>query len=318
MKQPISKLTYRVRNWSEYNKNLCRRGSLDVWIEPKTLDAWYAVESKHGVGRPRRYSDTAIMTALLLAAVFHLPLRAAQGFLVSLVSKLDHQPVEIPNYSTLCRRRKSLTSFLEDTPISANALQLVVDSTGLKIFGEGEWKVRQHGYSKRRTWRKLHLAVDASTHVITAADVTENDVHDSAMLEPLLKQIPAPIASVAGDGAYDQRVCYAVLAKRDTVGIIPPRKNARIWQHGNSRAMRLSRDQALRRIRKVGRKQWKRESGYHQRSLAETAMFRMKTIFGDHLLSRIFENQRVEALLRCKALNIMTSLGMPESYAKAQ
>jgi hypothetical protein len=191
-------------------------------------------------------------------------------------------------------------------------VHLVVGSTGLKIFGEGEWKVRQHGYSKRRTWRKLHLAVDAHSQEIAAAEATDNDVHDSAMLEPLLAQILEPIAIVAADGAYDQRVCYSLLHKRQVRALIPPRKNARIWQHGNSRAQRLSRDEALRRIRKIGRKGWKKESGYHQRSLAETAMFRTKQIFG--LASRDPEIQRIEALLRCRALNIMTRLDMPKSY----
>jgi len=190
---------------------------------------------------------------------------------------------------------------------------LVVDSTDLKIYGEGEWNVRQYGYRKRRTWRKLHLAVDAHTHEIAAAEVTENDVHDGEMLEPLLNNVVEPIASVAADGTYDQRTCYDLLYKRTAKALIPPRKNARIWQHGHSRAQRLSRDEALRRIRKIGRKGWKVESGYHRRSLAETAIFRIKQIFGDHLSGRMNESQRIEALLRCKALNIMTSLGMPKS-----
>ena len=196
-----------------------------------------------------------------------------------------------------------------------------VDSTGCKIYGEGEWKVRQHGISKRRTWRKLHLAIDEASGQILGAVLSTNDVADSAALPALLEQVEEPIGQLSGDGSYDKRPCYETLGKRQEEQgqplrvTIPPRQGARIWQHGNSKAQRLARDENLRRVRQVGRRKWKEESGYHRRSLAETAMFRFKTIFGDKLSARVFESQAAEAFLRCAALNRMTQLGMRDSYA---
>jgi hypothetical protein len=316
VKKTTSKSTYRIRNWSDYNKSLCQRGSLEVWIERATLQQWYETSSNGSAGRPRPYSDTAILTTLPLASVFSLPLRAAQGLLTSILAKIEYAPVDIPNYTTLCRRRKSLDISLPRVGLSTKPLHLVVDSTGLKVFGDGEWKVRQHGISKRRIWRKLHLAVDSETQSIAAAILTGNEKHDGEILTPLLDQISEPITAVYADGAYDHRKCYATLLLRKVKAIIPPRRNARIWRHGNTKAAKLSRDQAVRRIRGIGRKGWKVESGYHRRSLAETAMYRMKTIFGSNFRSRLFASQQAEAMIRCRAMNMITRLGMPETYIR--
>ena len=195
-----------------------------------------------------------------------------------------------------------------------------MDSTGAKVYGEGEWKVRQHGWSKRRTWKKLHIGVDEETKDILIGEVTGNDAADCQMLESLLTQLPdtTMIHQLSGDGAYDRRMCYDALKKRDVPCItIPPQHNAKIWRHGNVGAERYARDENLRRIRSVGRKQWKIKSGYHRRSLSENAVFRLKTIFGERISARLFENQRTQLLIRCKALNRMTMLGMPESYIVA-
>ncbi|HKQ04112.1 MAG TPA: IS5 family transposase [Blastocatellia bacterium] len=192
---------------------------------------------------------------------------------------------------------------------------MVVDSTGVKVFGEGEWKVRQHGYTKRRTWRKLHLGADAATGEIVAAVVTTNNVADSQVLEDLLEQVGGELAQVSGDGSYDKRNCYEAIRQRKAKAAIRPRRNAKIWQHGNRQAERLIRDENLRRIRQVGPKQWKQEVGYDRRSLAETQMFRVKVIFGDRLSARQFAGQATQVLVRCAALNRMTHLGMPDSYA---
>ena len=181
--------------------------------------------------------------------------------------------------------------------------------------------MRQHGISKRRTWRKLHLAIDEGSGQIVGAVLSTNDVADSAALPALLEQVEEPIEQLSGDGGYDKRPCYETLRKRQEEQgqplrvTIPPWYGARIWQHGNSKGERLARDENLRRVRRVGRQKWKEESGYHRRSLAETAMFRFKTIFGDKLRARVFESQAAEAFIRCAALNKMTQLGMPESYA---
>jgi len=188
------------------------------------------------------------------------------------------------------------------------------------VYGEGEWKVRKHGWSKRRTWRKLHLGIDEAENDILIGEVTGNDVADCEMFKPLLDQLhdTTKVAQVSADGAYDKRICYDELERRDVPIIaIPPQKNARIRRHGNTSDNPLPRDETLRRIRAVGRAMWKQESGYHRRSLAETAMSRLKTIFSDKVRSRLIPRQRVELLLRCRILNRMTLLGMPDSYIAA-
>ena len=192
---------------------------------------------------------------------------------------------------------------------------IVMDSTGLKIYGEGEWKVRQYGYTKRRTWRKLHLSVDEATQEIQAVVLTEARVDDAEAGQQLLTETPGEIEQVSGDGSYDKRKFYAAATERGVKRIVvPPQRNAKIWQHGNSKKEPLPRDENLRRIRQMGRKQWKIEAGYHRRSLAETAVFRFKTIFGSTLSTRTLSRQITEASVKAAALNRMTQLGMPDSY----
>ena len=188
---------------------------------------------------------------------------------------------------------------------------MVVDSTGVKVFGDGEWKVRQHGTSKRRTWRKVHLAVDPESHAIVAQLMTESNVHDGDAVDPLLDQIDQPVETFYGDGAYDQWKVYDALEHEATQPVIPPRKNAKIKRHGNSGDHRLPRDEAVREIRRDGRRAWKASAGYHRRSLAETAMSRLKTNFGDRLKNRTIPNQVTEVALRCKLLNAFVMIGMP-------
>ena len=196
---------------------------------------------------------------------------------------------------------------------------MVVDSTGLKLYGEGEWKMRKHGKSKRRVWRKIHLSVDSESGEIQAGAMSEAGVSDAEALTAMLVEIDQKIENFSGDGAYDMRFVYDDIQKHspDCRIHIPPRKNARIWQHGNCKAPPHPRDENLRYIRRHGRPAWKRDSNYHQRSLAETAMFRMKTIFDDHLSTRLLSTQLTQTIIRCRALNIMTNLGMPVSYLVA-
>jgi Transposase DDE domain len=311
---------FRTRNWREYNAALVQRGSLNLWVDEAVLEVWRNHERTGQRGAPRTYTDTAISTSLTLKVVYRLPLRATEGLLSSLLKLMGLTQLPVPDHSTLCRRQKTLEVALPQQR-KGQALHVVVDATGCKIYGEGEWKVRQHGISKRRTWRKLHLAVDEASGQILGAVLSTNDVADSAALPSLLEQVEEPIAQLSGDGGYDKRLCYDMLRKhQEEQGeplrvTIPPRHGARIWQHGNSKAQRLARDENLRRVRQVGRQKWKEESGYHRRSLAETAMSRFKTIFDDKLSARVFESQAAEAFLRCAALNRMTQLGMPDSYA---
>jgi len=310
MSQAPKKAVYRIRNWAEYNDALVKRGSLTVWVDQQAIDAW-GYSGPNQWGAQFVYSDLAITCLLTLRAVFHLPLRATQG-MASSVLDLMGLALDVPHYSTLSRRAADLRVDLARK--GKGPLHLVIDSTGLKVYGEGEWKVRKHGHSKRRTWRKLHLAIDAESHEIQAVSVTEAGVDDAEEVDRLLKPIERPIASAAADGAYDKRKVYRVLGPLGARILIPPRSNAKIWKHGNSAGPPLARDENLRQIRRSGRKSWKREVGYHKRSLAETGVFRMKAIFGGHLASRRLECQVTEGAIRCRGMNVMTHLGMPDSY----
>src|SRR3990167_10584425 len=279
------KKKYRIRNWKEYNEALVNRGKIMFWITEDALRQWKERNKTGKRGKPKVFSDTAIEVALTLRAVFHLPLRQTEGFVVSVLERIGAL-VKSPDYSTLSIRSRSLSITIRVHPARQETLHLVVDSTGMKVYGEGEWKVRQHGWSKRRTWRKLHIGVDEATNDILIGAVTTNAASDGEMLSPMLAELPADtvIAQVSADGAYDKEVCYDALERRGVPVIaIPPQRNARIWQNGNKRADPLPRDENLRRIRQIGRSAWKRESGYHRRSIAETAMFRLKTIFTDKL-----------------------------------
>jgi hypothetical protein len=306
------KTLYRVKNWSEYDKALVQRGSITFWMSDDIEKTWMHTGEKQR-GSQFEYSDQAILVMLTVKEVFHLTNRGVEGFVRSVFPMMKIN-LPVPDHTTVSTRGKNVQVNL---PKKANQkLNIVMDSTGLKIYGEGEWKVRQHGVSKRRTWRKLHIGANPEDGEIQAVILTENSVSDDAVVEVLLKQIEQEIDKFAGDGAYDKRKVYDGLnAHSPQVKIlIPPRKNAHIWKHGNTKSERLKRDENLRSIRKDGRKEWKKNSGYHIRSLSETVMFRLKTIFGDNLSARLLETQTTQALVRCAALNRMTHLGMPQSY----
>ena len=307
------KQLYRLRNWSQYNKALVRRGSLTIWISEDVLSQWHNRARTGQRGRPAEYTDTAILCMATLEEVYGLALRATQGLMRSLIELLGVE-LDVPCYTTLCRRRRTLEVELPRQKKS-RPLHLVVDSTGIKVYGEGEWKVRQHGYTRRRTWRKLHLGVDETTLEFVSVVVTTNNFKDSQLLPDLLEQVEDEVSQVSADGAYDSRNCYEAIRERKARAAIPPQKRAKIWQHGNTKAERHIRDENLRAIRKKGHRAWKRESDYHRRSLAETQVFRVKTIFGERVSARSFSGQAAQLLVRCAALNRMTHLGMPDSYA---
>ena len=215
----------------------------------------------------------------------------------------------VPDYTTLSRRAATLEVDLAASA-GAGPRVILMDSTGLKVYGEGEWKVRQHGYSKRRTWRKLHLAVDARTQEVVACETTESGQTDAAAVPTLLDEVTGPVEAIKADGAYDQAKVYEAAKQRGAKAVIPPRRNAVIHKHGNAAGPKEARDESLRGTRKHGRKGWKRRSGYHERSLAETAMFRMKTLFEERLRHRTIEGQRTECRIRCRVLNRVTRLGV--------
>jgi hypothetical protein len=313
--QPRPKILYRVENWTEYDQALVQRGSITFWMSDDFEKTWMYTGEKQR-GSQFDYTEQAILAMLTVKEVFHLTNRGVEGFMRSLFRMLKIN-LPVPDHSTLSKRGKELQVKLPKK--TSQSLNIVMDSTGLKIYGEGEWKVRMHGVSKRRTWRKLHVGANPEDGEIQAALLTENNVSDDQAVEKLLEQIEQTILDFAADGAYDKRKVYDRLNTHSPAVniLIPPRKNARIWKHGNTKTERLKRDENLRAIRKDGRTAWKQNSGYHVRSLAETTIFRLKTIFGDNLSARLLETQTTQALVRCAALNKMTHLGMPQSHKVA-
>jgi Transposase DDE domain len=302
--------TYKITNWRKYNESLVQRGSITFWFSEDVMDQWHHANGRRKVGHPFVFSDVAIESLLVLRELFQLPYRQTEGLGKSLVELMEVS-LDIPDYTSLAKRAAKLGIVL-DVRKHTGPIDVVVDSTGLKVFGEGEWKMRKHGKSKRRTWRKLHLAVNPDTHEIEAETLTENGCDDASQVEDLLDQATNKVGGFYGDGAYDQRKTYKTLEKRHIRAVIPPRRNAKIWQHGNSGNRPLSRDAAIREIRRHGRRQWKKRVGYHRRSLSETAMYRMKCCFGDHLKNRELPNQQTEARIRGKILNKFTRIGLPQ------
>ena len=312
MSEKETKTQYRIRNWSKYNAALKQRGSLTFWFSEELGEQWQVSEKTGKRGASQRYSDTAIATVATVGSLFHLAGRQAEGFVISLFALMGLE-LAVPDYTTVSRRLGSLSVQLSVNPKEA-ARHVVIDSTGIKVYGEGEWKTRQHGVSQRRTWRKLHLAVDEASGEILVAEVTTNDSHDGEILPSLLNGIDGDIEQVSGDGAYDTFECHDAIAEREARASIPPRRDARYSSPENPEAH--PRDRILRRIDEVGRKQWKQEAGYHRRSLAETTMFRVKQAFGGQLRSRLFDNQAVELFLQCDVLNRMIRAAKPCSLPR--
>jgi Transposase DDE domain len=308
VKNKTTKPKYRIRNWSQYNAALTSRGSLTLWVDQAALDQWLCASPPTRRGRPMTYTDAAIQACLLLREVFHLPLRQTQGLARSIfhLLKLD---LPAPHYSLLCRRARLLKPSLS-SPSQRPIKHLVFDASGLKVFGEGEWKVRTHGQDYRRRWRKLHISIDADSQQIITALLTDATVVDPRTLPRQLKQVERPVERVYGDGAFDARACYRAIHQCDARAIRPPRQRSVLWQNDYLK----DRNRNLRGVKKHGLKGWKKRSGYHRRSLVETAFFRLKTVFSDKLRSRRDDTQTTEAMIRCSALNRMTRLGLPDSY----
>ena len=278
-RQKFSKARYRVTNWPEYDAALVRRGSLTVWFTEEAVAARHVLATRERGGQPI-YSAIAIETGLGLRLVFHQPLRQTEGLLRSIADVLGVD-IAIPYHTTLSRRAGGLTVLLKRLD-RAEPLHLLVDSTGLKIYGEGEWLDQKHGIRSRRQWRKLHLGIDAVTHEIVASELTPDDVGDVSEMPALLDQIDAEITSMPAGGAYDGEAVYDAVAKRhpEAAMIIPPRATAVPNESGDDAARSGA---YCREIEKHGRINWQRRSGYNRRSLVETAMYRYKTVVGRRL-----------------------------------
>ena len=312
-RRPFKKERYKVTNWPEYNRSLKNRGNLKVRLTSETLSNWHYSGPKINGGQST-YSDSCIEFCISIKILFKLGYRQTQGFIESIFA-LAQIDLNVPDYSVLCKRCGKLT--IREKPFKKNTdakgLRICADSTGLKVYGEGEWKVRIHGWSKHRTWQKLHLIVNPVDKMILSNDLTTNNIDDAAMVKPLFNQIKDKIKNFSADGAYDKIKVYETLSQRNIYPLIPPRKGARIKKHRNKKGKINSRDRNIRMIRKYGRAGWKRKIKYHQRSLAETTMFRYKTIIGNKLTTRTFDRQKIETSIACKILNVVTKNGMPKS-----
>jgi len=302
---------YRTTNWSAYNESLRQRGALLLWID-KDME-WAGVPSGKR-GRSPSFSAAAIQFCLMIKNLYGLALRQTTGMVRSLL-KLAGLEWGVPDFSTLSRRQKHLQVTLTHQR-RGEALHLLVDSTGIKMLGEGEWKRKKHGADYRRQWRKVHLGIDAQTLEVRAIEITANSVGDAPMLPALLEQIPPEeaLASVGADGAYDTKACHAAIARRGASALIPVRKNAQPWKEGNEGAR--ARNEILRTTKRLGRTIWKKWSGYHRRSLVETKM-RCFKLLGERVMARDFDRQVAELQIRAALLNRFTQLGTPQTVRVA-
>ncbi len=300
---------YKTTNWSAYNEALKRRGSLSIWFDPEMT--WRPPPTGRR-GRQPSFSDAAIQTCLTVKVLFGLPLRQTTGFVESLL-RLAGLDWAVPDYSTLCRRQRTLNVRLPYRS-GTGPLNLLIDSTGIKAEGEGEWNARKHGGPKRRVWRKIHIGIDEETLEVRAVEVTTSNVGDAPMLPELLNQVPPDqnIGSVTADGAYDTRKCHDAIAARGAHAVIPPRKNAKPWKPTSAGA--IARNEAVSASRYLGRAIWRRWSGYHRRSRVETKMHCVK-LMGQSLMARDFDRQVAEIQVRIAVLNRYTALGIPNTEA---
>jgi hypothetical protein len=304
---PPYKTKYRVTNSAEYNQALVDRGNLTLWISPCAIAKWNPKPRRCRRGAQPKYSGLAIETALTLGLVYHLPLRQTEGFLISLFELMGLE-LDVPDHTTLSRRRRTLKLKLEAT-IPSGPIDLIIDSSGLAIVGEGQWAAAKHGKRGSQGWKKLHLGVDGNG-VIVAQSLTDGKVDDAKTGIKMIKKARFKIKAVVGDTAYDSQEIYEVAKSRSARVVVPPIRTAQPRKHGLP-----ARNRTVRRVQKVGRLRWKKEAKYHRQGKVENAFFRYKTIIGDRLRSRDPDSQRTEALLACNILNRMFEIGRPRSVA---
>lgn len=309
--QFMAKAIYKIRNWKEYNKSLVNRGSITLWFNEEAIDQWHKAKQTGSKGRPFLYSNKAIEVALTIRSLFKLPLRATEGLILSLAHRLS-LPILVPTYTTLCRRQRTLSINLNYRARKNEPLHLVIDSSGIKIYGDGEWSALQHGANKKRSWRKLHIGVDVRTRDILVSKVTKAHTHDAKLLPYLLEQVKGKINQVTLDRQYDTANVYASILRKQAIPVIPPRRNARIssrqtpaWQ---------ARNKAIEDIHQKGLYHWQQQQHYHKRSLVENAFSRIKRLLGAQASNRRFDHQKTEMLLRCQLINRFNKLGQPDSY----
>ncbi len=305
----IPRQKHRVTNSAAYDAALRQRGSLTVWFTAEAIEGWRAAPRATPGGQPW-YSPLAILTGLTLRAVFRLALRQTEGLIGSIIGLLG-LALAVPDHSTLSRRAKTLEVPRPPLRHASEPLHLLVDSTGLRLCGAGEWLQEKHGTKTRRSWRKLHIGLDAGNGQIAAASLTAKEVDDGAEVGPLLDQITGAVASFTGDGGYDQDRVYTSVAERypEAAVVIPPRTTA--VPSDTAATAPTQRDGHLKHIAEHGRMAWQRASGYTTRARAEAAIGRFKQVIGDGLRSRTDDRRATEIDVAVHALNRMVELGRP-------
>jgi len=279
-----------------------------VWFTEEAIEGWRAAPRTTRGGQPS-YSDLAIATALTLRAVFHLALRQTEGLIAS-VLRLLGLDLPVPDHTTLNHRAETL-EVLQSRGGQA-PVHLLVDSTGLKLYGPGEWLTEKHGTRRRRSWRKLHLATDADTGRIVASVLTGHDADDGGQVGPLIERVDGPVVSFTADEAYDRDDVYAGVAKRHPAAgvIVPPRSGS--VRSDTAETAPTQRDRHLRTIAERGRMGWQRASGYNWRALVEADVSRWKRVIGAGLRSQTDGRQATEVATAAEVLNRMLDLGRPE------
>jgi hypothetical protein len=308
---PKYKTKYRVTNWAEYDQALVERGDITLWITPSAIKGW-AVKPTGRRGAPQKCSDLAIETALTLRLLFQLPLRQAEGFLRSLLELMD-LTLEAPDHTTLSRRSSMLTVNL-GVLRTKKPIHLMIDSTGLSIVGEGEWAAAKHGGRGKRGWRKLHLGVDGTGRIQTQI-LTESTGDDATTGIEIIKATRGELSSVTADAAYDTVGFYGAGTSREARVVVPPTVTASVTSRGPRSA---ERDRTIRKVEKLGRREWKKLSGYHRQGTVENAFFRYKAMLGGKLHARGLAAQKVEVAIACQVLNRMLECGRPKSVAVAR
>ena len=305
---PKYKTKYHVGNWPEYERALVRRGDITLWLSADAIDAWTPRPSGRRGGQ-RKFSDQAIETALTLRLVLGLPLRQAEGLLRSVLSVM-RVDLDTPDHTTLSRRSQHLAIEFHRVPAN-EPLHLIVDSSGLSFVGEGEWAAVKHGGRGPRGWKKLHLGVDGSGAIV-ARVLTGGSTDDAQTGLTLIEAIDSAVSRFTADGAYDTVAIYEAAGARGATVVVPPTKTAAVSRR---RRRASARDYTILRVKEVGRRQWKKEAGYHRQARVENAFFRYKSIIGDRLRARHPRAQETEAAIACNSLNRMTELGRPASFA---
>ena len=306
---PKYKTKYRVGNWAEYDRALVQRGDITLWISTDAMDAWKPAPSG-GRGGQKKFSDHAIETALILRLVFKLPLRQAEGFLRSVLSLMSVD-LEAPDHTTLSRRSQHLNADLHLVPAN-EPIHLIIDCTGLSIGGGGEWAAAKHGGRGKRAWKKLHLGVDRSD-VIVAEVLTDGNADDAKTALNLIDEVEGDIESFTADAACDVMAIYDAAAARGAKVVVPPIKTA--TRSRRRRPQSNARNRTIMRMKEIGRRRWKKESGYHRQAQVENVFFRYKSIIGDRLRARSPKSQETEAIVACNILNWMAEIGRPTSCA---